>query len=132
MALPAPETPLLPTKPPRAESPTAGPSVAEPILEEILDSVFAQVEADLKDILPGGANNWSFDVESSGYVPITSPPIIPSPAIFQVERSNGTIDVFDMNSSPIVQARRLEANPIVPQTPDMAAQRNILPRRNPS
>ena len=67
MALPAPEAilPPLPTQPTRAESPTPGPSVAEPILEEVLDSVFAQVEADLKDILLGGANNWSFDVESS-------------------------------------------------------------------
>ena len=91
-------------------------------MEDVLDSVFAQVEADLKDILPVGMNNWSFDVESSGYVPITSPPVIPSPAIYQVERSDGTIDVFDLNTSPIDQARRLEANPIVPPTPDVAQQ----------
>ena len=120
---PPPPTKRRPPTPTRTGSPTPGPSVAAPILEDVLDSVFAQVEKDLKDVLPG-MNNWSFDVEASGYVPVTSPPLIPSPAILEVERTNGNIDVFDLNASPINQARMLEANPIVPQTPDVA-QRHV-------
>ena len=123
-ALPAPEAlPPPPAQPTRSESPTPGPSVAAPIIDGVLNSVFAQVEADLKHVLPSNPNNWSFDVESSGYIPVTSPPVIPSPALCQVERSDGTIDVFEANASPIIQARRLELNPLVPPTPD-------VPRRN--
>ena len=44
-------------------------------------------------------------------------PLIPSPQLLQVERSNGVIDVFDMGENPIDQARLLESN-IIPQTPD--------------
>ena len=122
LTTPPPPIKQQPPTPKRAESPTPGPSVAAPILEDVLDDVFAQVEADLKEIMPEGLNPWSFDVEASGYVPVTSPPAIPSPNIYQVERSDGNIHVFDMDESPIAQVRKLEANPIVPPTPDVAHQ----------
>ena len=122
VATPPPSLKRRPPPPTRTGSPTPGPSVAAPILEDVLDGVFAQVGADLKKIVPAGTNNWSFDVESSGYVPITSPPVIPSPVIYQVEHPNGHIEVFDLNTSPIDEVRRLEANPIVPPTPDVAQQ----------
>ena len=89
-----------------------------PILDGVIDQVLQQVAGDVQEMFPGPPIDWSFDPESPSFIPILSPAKIPSPDIRQVERSNGVIEIFDMGKSPIDQARLLEANPIVPQTPD--------------
>ena len=95
-----------------------GPGVALPILDGVIDQVLQQVAADAHEVFPGPPIDWSFDPESPSFIPILSPARIPSPDIREVERSNGVIEVIDMGDSPFDQARLLEANPIVPQTPD--------------
>ena len=119
--------PLIKTEPVDYE-PTPGPSnvrpkplgtsVALPILDGVIDQVLQQVAADVHEVFPGPPIDWSFDPESPSFIPILSPARIPSPDIREVERSNGVIEVIDMGDSPFDQARLLEANPIVPQTPD--------------
>ena len=101
---------------PRPVSP--GPEVALPILDGVIDQVLQQVAGDIQEVFPGPPIDWSFDPESPSFIPILSPAKIPSPNIREIERSNGVIEVFDLGESPIDQARLLEANPIVPQTPD--------------
>ena len=101
---------------PRPMSP--GPEVALPILDGVIDQVLQQVAGDIQEVFPGPPIDWSFDPESPSFIPILSPAKIPSPNIREIERSNGVIEVFDLGESPIDQARLLEANPIVPQTPD--------------
>ena len=96
---------------------TPEPDLALPILDGVIDSVLELVTKDIQEVFPGPPADWSFDPESTSFIPITSPPLIPSPQLLQVERSNGVIDVFDMGENPIDQARLLESN-IVPQTPD--------------
>ena len=87
------------------------------ILDGVIDSVLELVNKDIQEVFPGPPADWSFNPESTSFIPITSPPLIPSPQLVQVERSNGVIDVFDMGENPIDQARLLESN-VIPQTPD--------------
>ena len=104
--------------PSNARPVSPGPSVALPILDGVIDQVLQQVAGDINDVFPGPPTDWSFNPESPSFIPIFSPAKIPSPDIREIERSNGMIEIFDMGESPIDQARLLEANPIVPQTPD--------------
>ena len=106
---------------------TPGPELALPILDGVIDSVLELVNKDIQEVFPGPPADWSFDPESTSFIPIISPPLIPSPQLVQVERSNGVIDVFDMGEIPIDQARLLESN-IIPQTPDPKTNEVISPR----
>ena len=103
--------------PSSARPATPGPELALPILDGVIDSVLELVNKDIQEVFPGPPTDWSFDPESTSFIPITSPPLIPSPQLVQVERSNGVIDVFEMGETPIDQARLLESN-VIPQTPD--------------
>ena len=106
-----------------ARSKPLGPEVALPILDGVIDQVLQQVTGEVQEAFPGPPIDWSFDPESPSFIPILSPARIPSPDLRQVERSNGVIEVFEMGESPIDQARMMEANPIVPQTPDPTSYR---------
>ena len=118
----------IPTPGPSTARPASpGPELALPILDGVIDSVLELVNKDIQEVFPGPPADWSFDPESTSFIPIISPPLIPSPQLVQVERSNGVIDVFDMGEIPIDQARLLESN-IIPQTPDPKTNEVISPR----